>query len=223
MDGTSELFAPFVAALPKDFEPISIRYPVDRFLSYAQLEILVRSACPVSESFYLIAESFSCPLAIQYAATRPEMLKALVLCSGFSTSPIRHWRWIVSLFAPLIFRIRTPKFAIRRWLIGPDSPASLASMAQTAISSVAPDVLCRRLQAVMACDVRAAASQIAVPVLHIRANQDRLVKRNSLEELQRITPRFSVAVLDGPHLILQSKPQQAIKEVVQFLRSSGDN
>lgn len=96
-------------------------------------------------------------------------------------------------------------------------------MAQAAISSVAPDVLCRRLQAVIACDVRAAASQIAVPVLYIRANQDRLVRINSVEELQLITPRFSVAVLDGPHLILQSKPQQAIKEVVQFLRSSGDN
>jgi surfactin synthase thioesterase subunit len=33
MDGTSELFAPFIAALPKDFEPIPIRYPRDRFLS----------------------------------------------------------------------------------------------------------------------------------------------------------------------------------------------
>lgn len=223
MDGTSELFAPFVAALPKDFEPISIHYPADRFLSYAQLEILLQSACPASESFFLIAESFSCPLAIQYAAEKPQMLKALILCSGFSTSPIRHWRWVISLFAPIAFRIRIPKFAIRRWLIGSDSPVSLASMAQAAISSVAPDVLCRRLQAVIACDVRAAASQIAVPVLYIRANQDRLVRINSVEELQLITPRFSVAVLDGPHLILQSKPQQAIKEVVQFLRSSGDN
>ena len=62
MDGTGELFADFVDALPKSFETVRVRYPADRCLSYSELEELVQAAC--SEPFMLVAESFSTPLAI---------------------------------------------------------------------------------------------------------------------------------------------------------------
>jgi hypothetical protein len=37
MDGTGELFAGFVKALPEGFDPVIMRYPIDRPLSYADL------------------------------------------------------------------------------------------------------------------------------------------------------------------------------------------
>ena len=74
MDGTAELFSEFIAALPEPFETVTVRYPAERPLSYSELANFVRAACPVSEPYMLVAESFSTPLAIQYAATNPANL-----------------------------------------------------------------------------------------------------------------------------------------------------
>jgi pimeloyl-ACP methyl ester carboxylesterase len=220
MDGTGELFTEFAAALPKQFEPQIVRYPSEQCLSYAALEALVRSALPVSEPFLLVAESFSTPLAIQFAATRPRHLKGLILCSGFIASPIGGWRRLLAWrLAPLAFSIRLPELAIRRWFIGPDAPVSLSRMVRTAISSVHPDVLVARLRAVLACDVRIAASQIDAPVLYIQASQDRLVSTASFEEFHGVSPRVVLVALDGPHLILQRKPHEVAAIVTTFHQS----
>jgi pimeloyl-ACP methyl ester carboxylesterase len=106
MDGTGSLFADFVDALPKSFNAVTVRYPTEQCLSYSDLEDLVRAACPISGPFVLLAESFSTPLAIKYAATNPNNLEGVVLCAGFATSPVRGWRrFLGSLLAPLVFHI----------------------------------------------------------------------------------------------------------------------
>jgi pimeloyl-[acyl-carrier protein] methyl ester esterase len=64
MDGTGGLFSDFIAALPHDLQTILLRYPTDHFLSYSELQNLVREKSPNSP-FVLLAESFSTPLAIQ--------------------------------------------------------------------------------------------------------------------------------------------------------------
>lgn len=61
MDGTGELFADFVEALPDRFEVEVVRYPTNVCLSYTELMTFVQSAAPGSEPFVLIAESFSPP------------------------------------------------------------------------------------------------------------------------------------------------------------------
>ena len=129
MDGTGELFSEFVAALPPSCATVIVRYPTEESLSYQELEGIVRAACPVSELFILVAESFSTPLAIKYAATHPANLAGMVLCAGFAASPVRGWRrLLVSLFAPLLLRVPLPNIALRFWLIGPDASASLLSL-----------------------------------------------------------------------------------------------
>src|ERR1035437_1949808 len=80
MDGTGELYANFIAALPHRFEMEIVRYPVDVSLSYSELLCFVQSTIKDSEPFVLIAESFSTPLTIQLATTNPPNLKGLVLC-----------------------------------------------------------------------------------------------------------------------------------------------
>ena len=64
MDGTGDLFADFVSALPDGFETGIVRYPTEIFLSYSELMPLVQSLAPASEPFVLVAESFSTPLAL---------------------------------------------------------------------------------------------------------------------------------------------------------------
>lgn len=72
--------------------------------------------------------------------------------------------------------------------------------------------------AVIKCDVRSAAREIAVPVLYLRANQDRLISVESFAEIQRIKPDISGVLIDGPHLMLQSKPEAAAAEIMKFIR-----
>ena len=135
MDGTGELFSPFIAALPEPFEAVAVGYPTERYLSYSELEKFVRDACPISEPYMLVAESFSTPLAIQYAATNPANLEGLVLCAGFASSPVKGWRRLLgSLLAPLVFRIPLPNLVAKLWLVGLDAPTSLLTAVRSAIS-----------------------------------------------------------------------------------------
>jgi len=217
LDGTGELFSEFVAALAGELETKTVRYPTEQCLSYAELEDFVRAACPISGPFMLLAESFSTPLAIKYAASNPVNLEGLVLCAGFATSPVRGWRRVLgSLFAPLVFRIPMPKLAAKLWLIGPDASPSLLAAVRSAVSSVQSKVLAARLRAVLGCDVRAELCRVAVPILYIQAQQDRLVSASCLEELQRIKPQMAVTVLEGPHLLLQREPRRAAEVVAAF-------
>jgi pimeloyl-ACP methyl ester carboxylesterase len=219
MDGTGDLFADFVKALPDEFETEIVRYPTDVSLSYSDLMLHVNSATPAAEPFTLVAESFSTPLAIQLAAMNPPNLKGLVLCAGFATSPVRSWlRFLCSLLSPVLFRLPLPEFIGRRLLVGPTAPPTLLVAVLTAISSVQPKVLSARFRSVLACDARTELTQISVPILYIRAMQDCLIHPSCLEEIQQINPQTAVAVVDGPHLLFQREPTQTAAVVAGFVR-----
>jgi pimeloyl-ACP methyl ester carboxylesterase len=218
MDGTGDLFADFIHALPRTFETEVVRYPRDRHLPYSQLLTLMQSAIPPTEPFILLAESFSTPLAIQFAATNPPNLKGLILCTGFARSPITDWKRVLcSFLAPALFRVPLPEFIVSHFLLGPNPSPRVLSAFRAAISSVAPSVLSARLRAILACDARAELAQVAVPLLYLQAKHDRLVPESCLKEMRRIKPQIEVATIDGPHLLLQREPQQAAAIVARFI------
>src|SRR6266699_1972425 len=72
LDGTGELFAPFVQSPSNHFSCTVVSYPRDKLLNYQQLIPRIREAMPWNERFVLLAESFSGPLAFQFAAVQPE-------------------------------------------------------------------------------------------------------------------------------------------------------
>jgi pimeloyl-[acyl-carrier protein] methyl ester esterase len=199
-----------------------VRYPTDRSLSYSQLTTFIRSATSMSEPFVLVAESFSTPLAIQYAAKNPPNLKGLVICAGFVTSPSKGWhRFIYSFLAPILFSVTLPESAARRLLVGPDASPQLVASVRSAVASVKPKVLSARVRAILACDAREELGQITVPILYLQAEQDRLVGRSCLEEIRRIKPQAAVTVIPGPHLLLQREPQCAADAVARYVRQLG--
>lgn len=219
MDGTGKLFGDFVRALPHGFETVAVRYPGDRRLAYPELLEIVRAACPVDERFVIAGESYSTPLAIQFAAANPLNLAGVVLCAGFASSPMRGWRrWVCGLLAQIAFHFPLPGFAARRWLIGAGAPESLVANVRSAIASVQPEVMAVRVREVLACDVRGELAQIAAPILYIQAKRDRIVGSSCLAEIQRINPLVELAMIEGPHLLLQREPQRSAKIVADFVR-----
>jgi pimeloyl-[acyl-carrier protein] methyl ester esterase len=218
MHGTGELFSAFMSLMPETKQIEALCYPNDAiWSSYSLLLRAVQAWVPESDEYYLLAESFSTPLAIQFAATRPANLKGLILCAGFASSPMKGWRrFLMSLFAPFGFNLGVPRFGMSL-LIGPHAPPALLAAVRGAISAVSRKVLAARARAVLACDARGELSQIDVPILYLLAKQDRIVPASCLDEILRIRPDVKVVSIDAPHLLLQREPQQAATAVADFI------
>jgi len=185
LDGTGNLFADFVSALPPNLSATIVRYPTDRFLTYNELSEGVASAIPTREAFVVVAESLSTPLAVRLAATHPHNLAGLVICAGFVTNPVEGWlRLVTGLIRFVTLRVPPPRFLIDHFLIGTDAPAHLRAEVMRSLRSVSPDVIAARVRAVMARDKRQQLAQVIVPALYVQAAKDRLVKPRCGEEIR---------------------------------------
>lgn len=219
MDGTGELFAEFVRALPEGLNAKTLVYPPNVSLDYRQLMELVGSEAPSNEPFVVVAESFSTTLAIAYAASRPANLKGLVMCAGFAASPVKGWKRALALGIGSLVPIRAlPSSVARSLLVSPDSPKALIAQVRAAIQQVRPEVLRHRLESVLGRDEREALAKVSIPILYLRAKRDRLVPVASLEEMLHVNPEMQIAEIDGPHLLLQAMPKASAEVVMQFVR-----
>jgi pimeloyl-[acyl-carrier protein] methyl ester esterase len=218
MDGTGNLFAEFIEALPSSIEANVVRYPTDSIQSFAELLQLLESALPTSAPFVLLAESFSVPLAMQWAANGHPNLRGLVICAGFATSPVRGWfRHMCLLLAPVCFLVKPPTVAIKRLLVGPEASPSLVVAVKSAIRSVKPGVLSNRLRLTLICDSRSALGKVKIPTLFIQAIQDRLVSPDCIEEMRTLRPEPAIERISGPHLLLQARPKKLADVVSRFV------
>lgn len=218
LDGTGQLFADFVAALPTPVVTSRVAFPCTTFLPYAELVSEVGAAAPRDSPFVLLAESFSTPLAIEYAATKPPDLRGLVLCAGFVRNPVGRVSFLVGAFArPWIFRMRPPAFVLRHFLAGAQATPRLIDSIRHTLKSVKPEVLSARVQEVLHSDARKALRQISIPVMYLGATNDRLVPPASLAEILSVRPEVLFATIQAPHMILQREPKRAADLVVGFL------
>ncbi|SNT30966.1 Pimeloyl-ACP methyl ester carboxylesterase [Granulicella rosea] len=223
LDGTSDLYADLIMALPGEVRVRALCYPVDVCLDEEQLRASIDVWAETETPFLLVAESFSTPTAIRYAARSPENVLGLVLIAGFARSPLSGWRRILAgLFAGLLFRLPLPDSILRAALVGQDAPQSLLDAVRAAVGRVAPSVLAHRLRLVLNCDVRAELAQIAVPVLYVLAKGDRLVGQEALREIRRCLPGVEVVRVPGPHLLAQREPKRMVEILCRFLEQTAE-
>ena len=113
MDGTGELFAPFIAAL--DGWPTTvISYPPDREMEYAGHEAHARARLPLDGDYVLLAESFSGPVGIALAASRPRGLRGLILCASFAVNPLPRLAFMKPIVgAPAVLIVVKYSFTMR--------------------------------------------------------------------------------------------------------------
>ena len=217
LDGTGKLFVDFVEALPESCTATVVAYPSDRFLSYADLRSFVSAAVPQSERFVLVAESFSTPLAVWYAANNPPNLVAVVICAGFLGSPLHHWSGIVKALArPWLFSLNLPRPILEYFLLGQNAPPSLVQKLRQALQDVSPDVLSGRVREALNCDARDDLRRTTAPLLYLEATNDRLLSSSCEEEFSYIRPDVLFRSLPAPHLLFQREPQKAASVVMEF-------
>ena len=222
LDGTGELFADFVKLLPSWIKPQVVSYPRNQKLSYDELAPIVKSAVPVDQPFVILAESFSTPLAVKFAAIAPDGLQGLVLCAGFVSPPRRGVLSRLARFlAPSLFAFGLPESVCRQLLVGRAAPQTLVDAIRTTVSSVSSGVLAHRLRSVLSCEAERELRSVSVPLLYISGEKDRLVTESSLHEVRRGKPDALVASIDAPHLLLQAEPRVAVDALVSFLLRVG--
>jgi pimeloyl-ACP methyl ester carboxylesterase len=144
MDGTGELFGPLRRVMPADAPVRIVSYPVDQVLGYDELLARVRQELAGEREVVLVAESFSGPLSLRYAAAEPASVRAVVVCASFVCAPAP--RWLSHLVWPLLFRLPPPDWVVRRLMVGADTPAELVRDVKSAVRSISPAVLARRLR-----------------------------------------------------------------------------
>lgn len=215
LDGTGELFAPFIDVLTGiDVQVIS--YPPDRPMNYAGHEAHVREQLPESEHYVVLAESFSGPVGITIAASRPANLRGLILCCSFASNPLPVFRHLSRLIG-LGPAVKIPPAWAAPWLYAGRSTPTLRQLHEQAMSQVSAATLRARVAAVLAVDYTAKLREVGIPMLYLLATEDRLVPRSALENIRRAKPDTSVAEIDAPHFLLQTAPTLAAESVKAFL------
>jgi pimeloyl-ACP methyl ester carboxylesterase len=216
LDGTGLQFANFAASWRSDIKIIVAAYPTHATLGYPELEPIARSFLPKDQPFILLGESFSGPIAISIAASRPPGLLGLILCCSFARNP----RPSLSALRPLL-RVAPisalPLSLLSFFVLGRfSSPALRRSLAES-LAQVSPSVLRARARAVLSVDFSAALSRIDVPVLYLRASEDRLVPQSASQEVAALAPTTKVVEFSAPHCLLQVLPSQVAAVIHEFI------
>jgi len=213
MDGTGDLFSPFVSAYAAPTKVV--RYPPSEPFGYEELQEVARSQLPVAEPCVLLGESFSGPIAISLAAERAPNLLAVVLCASFARNP----RPLLGPFSPFTGLIPTkpPLRVVEALLCGRFRSPELRQLLERALTQVAPSALRARLKAVADVDVVARLQQLQVPVLYLRALEDRLVPARAAMEVLSNAKSGKLVEFSAPHLLLQCVPEQAARTIREFM------
>ncbi len=217
MDGTGDLFAPFISALGSDFTVITVRYPTAGPQDYTALRDIAQSALPSGRPFVLLGESFSGPVAVSLAASEPAGLVGLILCCSFVRNPWPLLNVLHSLVQLLPVKW-IPVTLLNRVLLGRFATQQLRSAFNQTLARVSPDALRARMRAVLKTDVSTELKRIRIPSLYLRATEDRIIPPYAAELFSSSMPRSCIVDLEAPHFLLQAVPSEAACVIREFLR-----
>lgn len=212
------MFEPFIAALGHEFGIRVVRYPTSGALGYEELEAHARAALPEEGPFVILGESFSGPIAVSIAASRPAGLIGLVLCATFAGNPRPVLGPLHHVAGALPIKL-APIAILSAALLGRFSTPPLQSALAAAISRVSSKALQARLRAVLSVDVSAKLKAVEVPLLYLWAKHDRVVPASAARRIKRALPSAQVMAVNAPHCLLQAAPDEGVALVGSFMRS----
>lgn len=219
MDGAGTLLNDFVSKLGPGLETTIVSYPADRALGYSELERLVRSSLPADRPYFLLAESFSGPIAISIGASPPAGLLGLILCCSFARNPRRIFNAAWPLLRPLSPNW-LPTWLLSAALLGRFASPPLPAMLRQSVAALSAPALRARIQAVIDVDLTHELPKLRVPLLYLRASEDRIIPPSCSEAIARAAPRVQIVEIEGPHMLLQVSPSAAAAAVTDFIRAT---
>lgn len=217
LDGTGLLFAPFLQAWPGPTTVVSL--PPDPTLGYEGLQLFLESVLPVGESYVLLGESFSGPLVLRIAEAPPPGLLGIVLCVTFARYPLGSLGGLARLLARPRLLSCTPRWFLRRRLLGREESPELIALLQGALRNTSTEVIASRIRALTLVDATPALRACHLPLLLLSARADAVVPSRCTAHLLRHAAQAEWQEFPGPHLLLQTRPAAAAAAVLDFMKA----
>jgi pimeloyl-ACP methyl ester carboxylesterase len=212
LDGSGELFAPLVSELGDGVTTSVVRYGSELTFD----EYVESAARALPDDAVVVAESFSGPVGIALAARHPGKVRCLVLCATFARSPFRTLLRFGKFIPARAFAANALTPAMLRHFCLNGDDASLRPSVVSVVSTVPPAIMRARLACLAGVDVSPLLRRIDMPVLYLRATRDRIVGARLSNALTSHLPNVSIAEIDGPHLLLQTRPRECAAAIVDF-------
>jgi len=216
LNGTAHLLEEFVEARPAGIDAQIISYPTEGPQSYERLAIFAAEKLPLNEDCFLLAESFSGPIAIEIASRMPSGLQGIIFAASFAAAPIRAPSQFSFLAraAPILVNLSP---AVIEWLtIGANPPPWFRQAFKSAIAEVPGETLAARLKEALKTNRLQEFSKLDLPMLYLRASNDRLVPARASNKMAKSNQKLSIADVEGPHFLLQAAPDKAWAAIASF-------
>jgi pimeloyl-[acyl-carrier protein] methyl ester esterase len=205
LDGTDLLLGRFVELAPAQSVVTVLPLPDNSADDYDALTRSVGDRIRGLGPCHLIAESFSGPLAIRIAARQPELVQRLTLVASFATSPAPGWaHWLPWSW---LFRLPLPYTVAKYLFVGNDH--DMATRLRNAVRQTSAATLVKRVRCILEVDVCRDLASLQCPVEYLRPTADRLVSDRAVCKIRECHPSVAIHRIDGPHLILQTRPEQS--------------
>lgn len=215
MDGSGELFEPFIACLPPSIKPSIVAYPNSEILSLPQLVEYVNTKLPLNEDYVLLGESMSAAIAFKIAEATPERLKGVIYVCGFLAAPITLASLLSRMPLDLLLRLPMPNFIVRRYLLGSDAKDELITLLREVLSKVRTEVLASRLRNILKLSIETSGGDL--PSIYLQAESDRLVAPHAVDAFCSRLNHLLVQGIAGPHFLLQARAMICAEIVASFI------
>jgi pimeloyl-ACP methyl ester carboxylesterase len=214
MEGSDILFGPLRDTAPPGAELITVTYPSGDKNGYNDLLPRVRAILPTDRPFYLLGWSFSGPMALMVAAERPANLRGVILAASFVRHPLP--RWMRRIAQPWLFKLCPATYPVKALLNGADA-RGLRDLVARAIAQADSVALASRARAGMTVDATEHLKHCPVPVMYLRATEDRLIAARHAEEARRLLPGLRIVDMPGPHMALVTDPSRSWSALSSFM------
>jgi len=225
LHGTDELYADLISHLnkysaKKDLQlnlnalnyPLNIKQRYGSLIEWIQQEINIDS---IQSPIVIIAESFSAPMALRIANNHPDKIKAVVIAAGFCASPVNMAFALLPL-RPL-FIMSPPRAALKHFLLEENTSKEKVNKLRIIMNSIPAKILAQRLRAVLTLEEANLPIISDTPLLLLQAQHDALLPWDIQNQLESHLPHGETHWVDSPHLLLQSRPKIAAKQILKFI------
>ena len=222
IDGSGSLLTTFANALPPEFSVTAVTYPAEEALTYDDLVPRVREAMPWGKPYTIVAESFAGPLALKFVTLHPSNVQAVILVSSFVVNPLPTMlKWATGFLKARWWQKALPEQVLRKFFVGEDATPALMDQFNTALKAVKPAVLAHRVKSALDTNARATLKTCPVPIYYLLGKRDALVGKRGWAEIKRSRPDAKCTAIDGPHMLLETRPREsaiAVGDIVKNLQ-----
>lgn len=216
MHGTADYWPWFLPAVPEHVPRRILTFPTDECLDYDDLLRRIEDELADETDMVVLGESFSGPLAVRFAARHPARVRAAVLSGSFVVPPLPRWMRVLS--RPWLFRMPLPDVVIRFAVAGRDASDAFVATVRYGIRQPTPAVLAHRGRCVLSVDCTDDLPRCR-HVVCLAPQRDHMVWRWNVNPIRRARPDAAIITLDGPHLILQARPEAAWQALAPHLET----